>query len=216
MSRPETQLAPATDNRGAVLVPVKTFALAKGRLSDALDPLARARLAQEMAAHVVRVQQGVTTAVCCDDVGVAEWALSVGASVIWVPGTDLNGAVQHGVSELRRKGYESVAVAHGDLPLAASLAPLLGWVGVTLVPDRHRAGSNVISFPTSIDFQFSYGADSMRRHVAEAVRHGCGVRIVHNPNLGWDIDYPSDLVGSGSPILSGLLETTQTTSTAPS
>ncbi len=178
-------------------------------MSDALDPKARERLAREMATHVVRAQLGITTAVCCDDPGVADWATSLGASIIWCPGTDLNGAVQQGVAELRAGGYLSVAIAHGDLPLATSLEPLLGWAGVTLVPDRHRSGSNVISFPTSIDFQFSYGTDSLQRHIAEAVRHRRGMRIVHDADLGWDVDHPADLTSSDSPILSTLLESAQ-------
>ena len=178
---------------GAVLIPVKAFGQAKGRLRDALGERERAALARKMAGHVVRVQRKVVVAVCCDDAEVADWAASVGAHTIWCPGTGLNGAVQRGVEELRQAGYRDVAVAHSDLPLAASLDPLLGWPGVTLVPDRHRSGSNVISFPTSIDFTFSYGESSLRRHIAEAARHGRGLRIVHDRRLGWDVDDPADL-----------------------
>jgi len=206
MSSSKTRLKPATGEGGAVLVPVKAFALAKGRLSDAIDQPGREQLARDMATHVVQAQRDLTVAICCDDDGVVEWARSVGASVIWCPGTDLNGAVQQGFDELRAAGYASVAVAHGDLPLASSLAPLLGWSGVTLVPDRHRSGSNVISVPTAINFHFSYGTGSLQRHVAEAVRHRCGLRIVHDAALGWDVDHPADLSAPESAILSNLLE----------
>jgi len=97
-------------------------------------------------------QERLTVAICCDDEGVAHWATSVGAATIWCPGTDLNGAVQHGFNEARAAGYKAVAVAHSDLPLAASLDHLVGWAGVTIVPDRHRTGSNVLALPTSLDF----------------------------------------------------------------
>jgi len=193
MSSRATQLAPPGADGGATLIPVKAFALAKGRLSEALEQPERADLAREMATHVVRAQAGLNVAICCDDEGVAEWATSVGASVIWCPGTDLNGAVQQGTAELREAGYTWVAVAHGDLPLASSLRRLLGWPGVTLVPDRHRTGSNVITLPTTLPFTFSYGEGSFQRHVYEAVRLGAGVRIVHDENLGWDVDHPTDL-----------------------
>lgn len=191
---------------GAVLIPVKAFGHAKGRLSDALDQPTRAELAQRMATHLVQVQQNVIVAVCCDDEGVADWASSVGASTIWCPDTELNGAVQQGFAELRAAGYLSVAVAHSDLPLATSLDSLLGWRGITLVPDRHRTGSNVIALPTSIDFQFSYGADSFQRHVAEAVRHRCGLRVVHDRRLGWDVDHPDDLEVPEPSLVTDLLE----------
>lgn len=178
---------------GVVLIPVKAFGNAKGRLSEALDVDARADLAKEMATHVVSVQRNVAVAICCDDEGVAEWAESVDASVVWCPGTDLNGAVAAGLVAAREAGYESAAIAHSDLPMAVSLDGLLGWPGVTVVPDRHRTGTNVMTLPTAIDFQFSYGENSLQRHVIEAIRHGHGLRIVHHEALGWDVDHPADL-----------------------
>ncbi len=206
MSTPATQLPPASPGDGAVLIPVKAFDQAKGRLSDTLDPATRSTLAQSMATRLVEMQEGVVVAVCCDDSGVASWAESVGASVIWCPGTGLNGAVQQGVDELRGAGYSSVAVAHSDLPLATNLDRLLHWSGVTLVPDRHRTGSNVIVVPTAIDFQFAYGVGSLHRHVVEAVRHRCGLRIVHDAQLGWDVDDPDDLDPPEPSLLTDILE----------
>jgi 2-phospho-L-lactate guanylyltransferase len=206
MATPSTQLEPASATRGAVLIPVKAFGEAKGRLSDALDQSTRSELATRMATHLVQVQENVTVAVCCDDQGVADWAASVGASTIWCPDTGLNGAVQQGFAELRAAGYVSVAVAHSDLPLATSLDRLLGWAGVTLVPDRHRTGSNVIVVPTAIDFRFSYGGGSFQRHVAEAVRHRSGLRIVHDAQLGWDVDHPDDLAVPEPSFVADLLE----------
>lgn len=196
MSSRATQLAPPTAQGGATLIPVKAFALAKGRLSGALEQAERAALARDMATHVVEAQAGLTVAICCDDEGVAVWAESLGASVIWCPGTDLNGAVQQGTAALRDAGYTWAAIAHGDLPLARSLEPLMGWPGVTLVPDRHRTGSNVIVVPTALGFEFSYGEGSLRRHIVEAVRLGRGLRMIHDQDLGWDVDHPSDLTPS--------------------
>lgn len=187
--------------RGAVLIPVKAFELAKVRLSSALEPDQRAELAEQMATHVVQAQQGVPVAVCCDNDGVAAWAERVGARVIWCPGTDLNGAVQQAFGELGADGFSSVAIAHGDLPLAASLHELLDWSGVTLVPDRHRSGTNVLVVPTSVDFHFQYGTNSLALHVAEAVRHRRGMRIVHDERLGWDVDHPGDLEVPGAAAL---------------
>ena len=94
MVTPGTRLATATAPAGVLLMPVKAFALAKGRLSDALTSAERSQLAEKMATHLATSQIGLQVAICCDDEGVAEWATSVGAATIWCPGTDLNGAVQ--------------------------------------------------------------------------------------------------------------------------
>jgi len=177
-----------------VLVPVKAFTRAKVRLAPDVSPEERQALARRMATSVVHAANPLPVAVVCDDAEVAEWVEEVGARLIWTPDTGLNGAVSEGVRQLAEDGVKHVVVAHSDLPLAQTFEPIASWPGVTIVPDRHRTGSNVVAVPTSAGFQFSYGANSYRRHVQEAMRVGRGLRIVHDPSLAWDVDYPGDLV----------------------
>ncbi len=176
-----------------MLIPVKAFAEAKLRLAPALGTAERAALARDMATHVVESSPPLPVAVVCDDGHVRDWALSVGAEVVWRPGTGLNGAVASGVEHLRDAGYDRVIVAHGDLPRAGPLAPLGEWPGITLVPDRHSDGTNVIALPSDCPFGFSYGRGSFDRHLTEAQRLRCSLRILRDPALGLDIDLPADL-----------------------
>ena len=67
-------------------------------------------------------------------------------------------------------------VAHADLPLATDLAWLADTDGVTLVPDRHRDGTNVLCVPAGAGFAPAYGAGSFRAHRAEAARLGLVTR----------------------------------------
>jgi 2-phospho-L-lactate guanylyltransferase len=177
----------------AVLVPVKDFRQAKLRLAPALDGPAREQLARMMAERVVRAAAPLPVSVVCDDPDVAAWASAVGASVLSRPGRGLNGAVTDGVARLAAAGFERVVVAHGDLPLATRLAWVAGFDGVTVVPDRHDEGTNVICVPGGVGFHFAYGAGSFRRHGAEARRLGLALRVVREPQLGWDVDLPDDL-----------------------
>jgi 2-phospho-L-lactate/phosphoenolpyruvate guanylyltransferase len=179
-----------------VLVPVKAFAAAKARLAPALDAPARAALARSMATDVVAAAAPLPVAVACDDDEVATWALEVGATVLWTPGLGLNGAVQQGFATLLADGAELVIVAHGDLPQARDLARFDdGFVGVTLVPDRHEDGTNVAVVPAgAAAFRFAYGVGSFARHRAEAERLGAAVRVVRAPELQWDVDTPRDLI----------------------
>ncbi|HZQ26303.1 MAG TPA: 2-phospho-L-lactate guanylyltransferase [Acidimicrobiales bacterium] len=177
----------------AVLVPVKAFAEAKVRLAPALPPAERAALAKEMAGRVLAAAGTLPVAVVCDDEGVAAWAIERGALVVHEPGRGLNGAVAAGVSHLAGLGARQVIVAHADLPLATDLAWLADFPGVTLVPDRRRDGTNVACVPTDVPFAFSYGPGSFERHVAEARATGRGLRVVHEPQLAWDVDLPADL-----------------------
>jgi len=176
-----------------VLVPVKAFGDAKLRLAPVLSSDERAMLAREMAAHVVAAAAPLPVAVVCDDDGVRTWAESVGARVLWLPGRGLNGAVQEGVAALAADGFDRVVVAHADLPLATTLAWLAAEPGITLVPDRHEDGTNVVSVPSGVGFCFAYGPGSFIRHCSEAERVGLALRVVRDPALGWDVDVPGDL-----------------------
>ena len=178
----------------AVLVPVKAFRDAKGRLAEALTPAERAELSRTMAAAVVRAAAPLPVWIVCDDDDVAAWAAAVGASVLWKPGRGLNGAVNEGVADLAERGVATVIVAHADLPHAQALAHLADVDGVTLVPDRHDDGTNVAVVPSRSGFVFAYGPGSFDRHTAEAARLGLPLRVVREPRLAWDVDRPADLL----------------------
>lgn len=179
--------------RLAVLVPVKAFGEAKRRLDPAVSPADRRLLARRMADRVVTAAAPLPVAVVCDDVEVADWARGRGALVIWEPGRGLNGAVEQGVDHLAAMGAEQVTVAHADLPLAAGLGDLPPFDGVTLVPDRHRDGTNVLRVPVRSGFRFSYGPGSFQRHCEQCQRLGMAAKVLDLPELAWDVDLPGDL-----------------------
>jgi 2-phospho-L-lactate guanylyltransferase len=176
-----------------VLVPVKAFHQAKRRLGQALAEPERVRLVRSMATHVVAACVPLPVAVVCDDEEVAGWAAAVGATVLWEPGQGLNGAVGAGVARLAAGCVQWVTIAHGDLPRARGLGTLPAFEGVTLVPDRRDDGTNVLRLPTGTDFHFAYGPGSFRAHRAEANRLGLPVRILRDPDLAYDVDWPADV-----------------------
>lgn len=177
----------------AVLVPVKAFADAKRRLHGVLGDEARRQLVRRMATQVLEAARPLPAAVVCDDPEVAAWARGEGALVVWEPGRGLNGAVEAGVERLASMGVARVVVAHGDLPHAAGLAGLGDFGGVTLVPDRHGDGTNVIELPSRCGFRFSYGPGSFDRHRAECARLDLAVKVLVVPELSHDVDVPGDL-----------------------
>jgi 2-phospho-L-lactate guanylyltransferase len=179
--------------RAAVVVPVKSFELAKGRLAGALSAERRAELARRMAAGVVRAAAPLPVWVVCDSSQVASWAAAEGAGLIWRRVEGLNAAVTAATAFLAADGYDHAIVAHGDLPLATELAWLAEMPGVTIVPDRRGDGTNVLALPTRAGFRFAYGPGSSGRHRQEAERLGLAVRIVADERLGWDVDTPEDL-----------------------
>lgn len=184
----------ATD-RSEVLIPLKSFATAKGRLASVLTPEERSKLARAMAARVVEAAAPLSAWVVCDDDDVAAWARSVGASVVWTPGLGLNGALQAAVEERRAAGTSRVVIAHGDLPFAVDLTRFADAAAdeIRIVADRHGTGTNLLSLPTGTAFVFQYGTGSFAAHRAEAQHCGLSVRVDDVAALAWDVDEPDDL-----------------------
>lgn len=178
----------------AVLVPVKRFTAAKGRLATVLGDDVRAGLAEWMAARVLDAVAELPTFVACDDPDVRDWAERRGATVLWGPGLGLNGAVDDGVRRIRERGHRHVVVAHADLPRPGPLRELAVPGRTVLVPDRRRDGTNVMAFPTAAPLRAEYGAGSFSRHLAQAMADDAHVvELRRDRDLSLDIDTPLDL-----------------------
>jgi 2-phospho-L-lactate guanylyltransferase len=180
------------DQVTAVLVPIKDFRQAKNRLSQRLDAEARETLARSMAQRVVKAAGDLSTYVVCNDRAVANWAQSMEAEVIWVRQDGLNPAVTEAATQVTDL-YAHMIIAHADLPQAESLGGIARANTVSIVPDRHRQGTNVLSLPTGTAFEFQYGSGSLYRHMAEASRCKLDLKVLQIPQLQWDIDTPEDL-----------------------
>lgn len=180
-----------------VLVPIKSFQDAKGRLSGVFSPAMRADLAQRMAAIVLQAADPYPVFVACDDEAVAEWAEAHAAEALWTPGLGLNGAIEQSVDLIAGKGFDHVVIAHSDLPLATSFSHLCTTGTVTLVPDHRLDGTNVQARPTS-SFEACYGPGSFRRHLAAALADGFRVQVLVDAGLALDVDTIDELRHPGA------------------
>jgi 2-phospho-L-lactate guanylyltransferase len=187
---------PSSLQRGAVVLPIKGFSDAKGRLEPVLSAENRASLAAFTAGGVLEAAEGVDTFVVCDNDEVAQWARERGAMVVRQHKAGLNGAVANGVDTAQYK-RDWVLVTHSDLPFPEALLSVIDFTivtsTVTIVPDRHEDGTNVLVLPAGSNFTFHYGPGSFAAHQDEAARLGLPVRIVRHKQLGLDIDTPDDL-----------------------
>lgn len=193
--------SPALDlSTVAVVVPVKAFDQAKERLSDLLTPIERITLAKYCADRVIRAASKFAVFVVCDDPIVAQWARDHNAKIVWQPNVGLNAAVHEGVRFVASLNKQLAIVAHSDLPLATDFAHLIEdqdvetlLTSVTLVPDRHKDGTNVMIVPTNVGFEFCYGKNSFSAHQQIAKTCGLSVRIFNDSGLAVDIDTADDL-----------------------
>jgi 2-phospho-L-lactate guanylyltransferase len=182
----------------AVVVPIRSFEAGKSRLGSELDAGRRADLLRGMAENVVAAAGTMPVAVVSNAREVRRWAAALGLTVLDDPGT-LDLAAAAGLGWGAAAGFGRVVVAHADLPLATSLAPVVSdgrRPVVTAVPCHRDDGTPVLSLPTTAtDFVFAYGPGSFRRHAASARAAGLAFRVRRDGRLGRDVDAPEDLVG---------------------
>ena len=177
----------------ALVVPMKSFGVAKGRLADVLNASEREQLARDCARVVVTAGGNWATYVVCDATDVASWATKMGARVVRCPSPGLNAAVAAGISAAISDGAQHIVVAHGDLPLACTFEHLVLDGQVALVPDRHMDGTNVLSFPADMRFATAYGAQSFSRHQDILTTHGFKYVVINDDKLSLDLDTADDL-----------------------
>lgn len=181
--------------RVALLVPLKDFGDAKGRLGNALPDRERESLMRELAAGVLAAGEGLHRWVVCDRRPVAGFALQHGAQVIWRSG-GLNDAVQAAIRQLASERYARVVIAHGDLAGVPTFDPFVSAVDdrtVMAATDRMGDGTNVLSLPVDLTFEVAYGPGSLSRHRAEAARLGVSFDLVAGDDFALDVDTMEDL-----------------------
>lgn len=196
----------------SVVIPIRSFEAGKSRLGTQLDAGRRADLLRGMAENVVAAAGTMPVAVVSNAREVRRWAAALGLTVLDDPGT-LDLAAAAGLGWAAAAGFGRVVVAHADLPLATSLAPVAADGArpvVTAVPCHRDDGTPVLSLPTTAtNFVFAYGPGSFRRHAASARAAGLAFRVRRDGRLGRDVDAPEDLVGLpaglGAPGLRALL-----------
>lgn len=178
-----------------VVVPIRSFRSGKGRLAGVLSQTERAALSTTLASRVLDAVFDLPTIVVTSDDDVRSFANARGVAVIDDPGS-LNAAAEAGRLAALERGAAFVAIAHADLARPTPFGWVADFDGVTIVPDRHGTGTNVLCLPAATEFVFAYGDGSRARHEREAARIGLPVRVVADASLGWDVDEPDDLVGA--------------------
>ena len=191
--------------RTLAILPIKSLANAKQRLSKALAGGTRRSLVQAMFSDVLaalRRTEGIDAiAVVTDDV-MAD-SLARGDRVVVLPDGREAGqsqATQVGIDYAAEQGFARALLVPGDTPLIdpIELEALLARcerdaLEVAIVPDRHGTGTNALVITPPGAFAPSFGPGSLERHAETAREAGFAHRVEHVASLALDVDTPADL-----------------------
>lgn len=188
---------PGHPPRAGVVIPVRAFAAGKARLAAVLDEPERAALGRTLADRVAAAAGALPVLVVSSAPEVRAWADAHGFACLDDPGRGLDAAAAAGRDHFAARGAARVVIVHADLPLArpgalerfAVDAPHVA----ALVPCHRDDGTPVLAVPTAVPFRFAYGPGSARAHIRAARAAGLGIRVVRDPDLGYDVDVPTDL-----------------------
>jgi 2-phospho-L-lactate/phosphoenolpyruvate guanylyltransferase len=191
--------------RTLAILPIKGFGSAKQRLGSRLGGGSRRALARAMFSDVlsalVRVDGVERVVVVTRDPEAGADARS--RRVVVIDDREEAGqsaATGLGIAYALEEGYERALLVPGDAPLfdRSEVEGLLRRApttppAVTIVPDRHREGTNALLLTPPNAIRPSFGEGSLDRHVALAHGSGASVRIQPLASLAHDVDTPDDL-----------------------
>jgi 2-phospho-L-lactate guanylyltransferase len=167
----------------SAIVPLKSFDLAKGRLSGVLEPARRAVLAAQMSEHVLATLR---------EAGISPVRVVNGDH-------DLNADVTEAAALAQRQGATDLLLVMADLPYLAAddIAAMVeaGRTSAVVIAEARDGGTNALLLrpPTAMAFAFSRDWPSAARHAEHARRAGIEPVILRRPGLAQDIDTPADL-----------------------
>jgi 2-phospho-L-lactate/phosphoenolpyruvate guanylyltransferase len=180
-------------------VPVKPLEQAKRRLASVLTPAERAALTLVMMEDVLdacMAQPGWEVWVVSQSEAALEVAARRGARPVSEHGASLLAAIRQ-IEPMVRGRWSPLAVLLADLPFltAAALAAALARPGrVVAAPAESDGGTNLLIRRPPSAIAARFGRSSFRKHRAEAYRGGLTFEEHRAPELGFDLDRPTDLL----------------------
>ena len=186
-----------------IVIPVKRFAFAKNRLSSVLTSSERESFAQVMLNDVVRAVADaslVSGILLISNETRAKYVVErAGGLFLKTEESGVSSAFKQASDWLLRHGQRTAFMMPSDIPTIESsevdslIATHPGGKSVTIIPDRHYAGTNglIVSPPDVINYRF--GSNSFTLHVTAVENAGIKPTVKISQGVALDIDSQPDL-----------------------
>lgn len=188
------------------VVPIRSFREGKTRLASILTGDQRAALLRKTASRVVCTlaasQLVDTVLVVSPERDVLDWARDMGKRIVPLPQPvehpGLNGALDAARAWALERDADALLSLFADLPLLSTLdirALVRQQAPIVLGADRRGEGTNAMLLrlnDAGERFRFAFGANSLERHLSEAMRLSAASEVVIAQGIGFDLDTPAD------------------------
>jgi len=188
-----------------ICVPVKPFSYGKSRLADMISDQQRYQLNRALFSHTLQKIQSSQWKENAVVISKGEEALDIAASqgiktIVENPPFGLNRSLRTVSKALEGEKAASITVLHADLILltAGELDMLyeirVQETGIIIVPDRFKAGTNILSVMPVGAIPFRFGRNSFNKHIHSAATEEIPVKVFESTFLGFDLDTERDLL----------------------
>lgn len=181
-----------------LIVPVKSLAEGKSRLSDVLGPTQRRLLNRRFLDHVLSVAAEFpgadSTLVVSRDTEVLAMARARNMAVLEeAEDKEQNTALSQARAALGDRDRRDILVVSADLPyLSAEDLRAMCRAPAAIAPNEAGTGTNALFVTAPHAIPFHFGADSFSRHRGACRRLGLEPVVVERPGLAFDVDTPED------------------------
>ena len=186
-----------------VVVPVKRFYNAKTRLAKILSDAERESLAQVMLNDVLlaisnsHLVSGIL--VISTEIRARYSVERLGGLFLEEKQAGLSAAMAQAAGWLSKHGQRGLMMIPGDVPLvrSADLDHIIqshdSELGLTIVPDIERDGTNALAVSPVELIDFSFGKQSFSKHLSACKARGAPAKILESSGLSLDVDNVMDL-----------------------
>lgn len=181
-----------------LIIPVKSLAEGKSRLSDVLGPTQRRLLNRRFLDHVLSVAiefpGGGSTLVVSRDADVLAMARARNIAVLEETEDDgQNPALTRACASLGDRDGRDLLVVSADLPhLSAEDLRAMRRSPAAIAPNNAGTGTNALFVTAPHAIPFYFGEDSFSRHREACRSLGLEPVVVNRLGLAFDIDTPED------------------------
>ncbi len=186
------------------IIPVKPLRRGKSRLASILSEADRTELNSILLQNTLLVLNEVSeidhTLVISRDPQALALARRYGArTLLENRDSNLNRALEFATSMIRRPAHRGILILPADLPLLSSLdvVRLLNSAQnppvISIVPDRHKEGTNALLVSPPGLVRYSFGIGSFQRHCSAVALSGARLEVIESAAMGLDLDTPGDL-----------------------
>jgi 2-phospho-L-lactate/phosphoenolpyruvate guanylyltransferase len=186
-----------------LLLPIKPLVHGKSRLGEGLPDAARRELLERFVHHTLGVASAfpgtantLVISSCSDATALAR---AYGIATVREPAVaGLNAALRLGRAAAREQGATRILVLPCDLAFLSVedvrclAAAAVSAKTIGIAPDRRYLGTNALSLPAPIEFEFAFGPNSFEIHKQHARALGFEVETVDRAGLAFDVDTLKD------------------------